>query len=238
MFKPVNSWHASYAGQTVWTYQFGTNFGSDAVCQALSSRTTGAFSTQVSKCVISGGGANVEVTMGVDGTPNFWIQILSSYTLEEFTDSDKIEGSLANFGDELLTNAEVDANDYGMPTGANTPAASTTLTLAKSMNNVMDSGAVTLTFTLGVLTELTSNARMYVDIPKSYRPNLGNLFRCQLCDGEGEMMEELFCEMRWDWSLMVWGPRTATVATTAEEPVSYQLKIMGVQFSASNEAEW
>jgi uncharacterized iron-regulated protein len=34
MFKPVNSWHASYADATVWTYQFGSSvsFGSDAVC--------------------------------------------------------------------------------------------------------------------------------------------------------------------------------------------------------------
>jgi hypothetical protein len=65
-----------------------------------------------------------------------------------------------------------------MPTGANVPAANTTVTLNKTMNNVMDVGTVTLGFTLGVLTELTSDARMYVDIPKSYRPNLGNIYRC------------------------------------------------------------
>jgi hypothetical protein len=104
MFKPVNAWHASYAASTVWTYQFGSNvsFGSDAVCQTHSSKTTGAFSSQVSKCKISGG-ANIDVTMGVDGTPNFWIQVLSSYTLGTLTASDVVKGSLANYGDTLVS---------------------------------------------------------------------------------------------------------------------------------------
>lgn len=65
-----------------------------------------------------------------------------------------------------------------MPTGANVPAANTTVTLAKSMHNVMDVGTVTLTFTLGVLTELDSHARLYVDVPKSYRPDLSEALRC------------------------------------------------------------
>lgn len=80
-----------------------------------------------------------------------------------------------------------------MPTGANTPAANTTLTLAKSMNNVMDVGSVTLTWTLAVLTDLTQEARMYVDVPKVYRPDLGDNIRCSLQDADGAALEELFC---------------------------------------------
>jgi hypothetical protein len=150
LFKPVNSWHASYAGNTVWTYNFGSNlsFADDSVCQALSSTSTGAFSAQVSKCELASNTATI--TMGVDGTPNFWIQVLSSYTVGTFVaGTDVVTGSLANYGSTLVQNQALAAdNPNAMPTGANTPAANTTVTLAKSMNNIMDVGSVTLTWTL------------------------------------------------------------------------------------------
>lgn len=125
-----------------------------------------------------------------------------------------------------------------MPTGANVPAANTTVTLAKSQFNVMDTGKVTLTFTLGVLTELTSTARMYVDVPKSYRPDLGEGGLCQLADAAGVVLENLYCEMQWDWSMKVWGPRTATVSSPTGAPVAYQLILTGVQFTTSNTNAW
>jgi hypothetical protein len=106
------------------------------------------------------------------------------------------------------------------------------------MSNVMDNGAVVLGFTMGVLTELTSTARMYVDVPKSYRPDLGDNYRCQLFDPEGAFLEELYCDMQWDWSLKVWGPRTATVSSPTDAPVEYMLKVLGVQFSTSNTNNW
>ena len=108
-----------------------------------------------------------------------------------------------------------------MPTGANVPAANTTVTLAKSMFNVMDTGSVTLGFTFGVLTEWNSSGRAVVDVPKSYRPDMGENVRCQLCDANGTLMEELYCEMQWDWSLLVWGPRTAAVTSAADAAVTY-----------------
>jgi len=177
--------------------------------------------------------------MGVDGTPNFWIQVLSSYTLGNFTSTDVVKGNLANFGDQLVVAQTPDTdNTNTMPTGANVPAANTTVTLAKSMFNVMDTGSVTLTFTLGVLTELDSHARLYVDVPKSYRPDLGSNIRCLFNDAEGVLVEEVFCEMRWDWSLMVWGPRAATMASPADAPVAFDLVLQGVQFSTSNTNNW
>jgi len=124
-----------------------------------------------------------------------------------------------------------------MPTGANTPAANTTVTLAKSAFNVMDTGKVTLGFTLGVLTELTSTARIYVDVPKSYRPDLGE-FCCCLADANGTVLETLYCEMQWDWSLKVWGPQTAAVSSPTDAPVAYQLIINGVSFTTSNTLNW
>lgn len=148
--------------------------------------------------------------------------MLSSYKLGNFTATDVVKGNLANFGDTLFSAKSPDTDNTNlMPTGANVPAANTTVTLVKTMNNVMDVGSVTLGFTLGVLTELDSHARVYVDVPKSYRPDLGTDFRCQFRDAAGVVLEEVWCEMRWDWSLMVWGPRTATMASPSDAPVAF-----------------
>lgn len=65
-----------------------------------------------------------------------------------------------------------------MPAMAAAPANSTTVALGKSMFNLMDTGSVTFTFTLGVLTSWNSTGRAYVEVPKSYRPDLGDNVRC------------------------------------------------------------
>jgi hypothetical protein len=79
---------------------------------------------------------------------------------------------------------------------------------------------------------------MYVDVPKSYRPDLGDNIRCQLADSAGAVLEELYCAMQWDWSLKVWGPRSAAVTMTTDARVAYQLILSGVHFSESNTKNW
>jgi hypothetical protein len=41
--------------------------------------------------------------MGTTTTPNFWIQVLSSYKLGNFTATDVVKGNLANFADTLFS---------------------------------------------------------------------------------------------------------------------------------------
>lgn len=67
-----------------------------------------------------------------------------------------------------------------LPTGANAPAASTTVTLAKSMTNVMDMGSVTLTFNFGVIESWDAAGRAVLEVPNHYRPELGESLRCTL----------------------------------------------------------
>jgi len=114
-----------------------------------------------------------------------------------------------------------------MPAPAAAPANSTTVAFAKSMFNVMDTGSITFTFTLGVMASWNSTGRAYLEVPKYYRPDLGDGVRCQLTTN-GTLVEELYCEMRWDWSLMVWGPRAASIDNTT----SHELVVSGVVFTA------
>jgi hypothetical protein len=82
--------------------------------------------------------------------------------------------------------------------------------MAKSLTNVMDVGTVTFTFTLTVLTSWNKTGRAVVDVPKSYMPNVGENVGCSLWKG-ADKLEDLYCDMQWDWSLKVWGPRAAAV---------------------------
>lgn len=48
------------------------------------------------------------------------------------------------------------------------------------------------------------------------------------------LVEELYCDMQWDWSLKVWGPRSASIDNTT----SHELVISGVTFTVSNTLQW
>lgn len=93
------------------------------------------------------------------------------------------------FGADVLVNDSAANNTAALQTGANTPAASTTVTLAKSMTNVMDNGAVALSFNFGVLEEWGKTGRAVVEVPKYYRADLGEGLRCLLKDSTGVLLE-------------------------------------------------
>ena len=92
-----------------------------------------------------------------------------------------------------------------LPGPADAPAASTAVALSKSFTNVMDTGTVTFTFTLAVLTSWNKTGRAVVDVPKSYRPDLGENVACSLwkavaaaADGTAspdEKLEDLYCAL-------------------------------------------
>lgn len=58
----------------------------------------------------------------------------------------------------------------------------------------MDVGSVTFTFTLAVLTSWNKTGRAVVDVPKSYRPDLGENVGCSLWLLT-EKLEDLYCDM-------------------------------------------
>ena len=61
----------------------------------------------------------------------------------------------------------------------------------------MDVGTVTITFTLSILTSWNKTGRAVVDVPKSYRPDLGENIRCELYKGTNKL-ENLYCSIQWD----------------------------------------
>jgi len=92
----------------------------------------------------------------------------------------------------------------------------------------MDEGAIALTWDFAVLESWDKAGRAVVEVPKYYRPDLGDGLRCSLRDAAGALLEELYCEMQWDWSLVVWGPRSNTLVKTAENATKYCLCLNGV----------
>ena len=77
---------------------------------------------------------------------------------------------------------------------ANTPAANTPVSLDKSLNTVMDSGTVTLSWDFVVLESWDKAGRAVIEVPKYYRPDLGEDIRCTLLDATKTVMEYLYCD--------------------------------------------
>jgi len=100
----------------------------------------------------------------------------------------------------------------------------------------MDEGSVSLTFDFAVLESWDKDGRAVVEVPKYYRPDLGEGLRCTLADATGVVLEELYCEVQWDWSLVVWGPRSNTLVKTAapDNVTKYCLCLNGVVMNAGS----
>jgi len=219
-FKPkLNNAFETYAAQSVFEYTFvSMAFAADSVCQVWSGDYSGAsHSTKVSSCDVNT--ATVKVTLA-EASENFVVSVLGS-TVWASNDSN-VTGDYKLFGTSVLSHNSALINNTcnypygsGVATTANTPAANTTVTFNRSMTNVMDEGAISLTFDFAVLESWDKDGRAVVEVPKYYRPDLGDGLRCTLNDAAGVLLEELYCEMQWDWSLVVWGPRSNTLVKTA-----------------------
>jgi len=207
-------------------------FATDSVCQVWSGDYSGAaHSNGVSSCTVDT--ASVKVTLAA-ASENFVVSVLGS-TVWAANDSNNVTGDYKLFGTSVLShNSALENNTCTYPSGSgvpatgNTPAANTTVTFNRSMTNVMDEGAVALTFDFAVLESWDKSGRAVVEVPKYYRPDLGDGLRCSLNDAAGVLLEELYCEMQWDWSLVVWGPRSNTLVKTAENATKYCLCLNGV----------
>jgi hypothetical protein len=62
-----------------------------------------------------------------------------------------------------------------------------------------------------------------LNFPSYYNSQLGDGLKCEYVDPEGAL-ETLYCAMKWDWALEVWGPRVAAVA----EKTAFKLRVSGV----------
>lgn len=154
-----------------------------------------AHSNAVSSCNVDT--STVKVTLAT-ASKDFYVNVLGS-TVWKSNDTN-VTGDYKLFTTSVLThnsalinNTSTYPSGSGVPTVANTPAANTTVTLAKSMLNVMDEGTVTLSFNFAVLESWDKSGRAVVEVPKYYRPDLGEGLRCTLKDSTGLVLEELYC---------------------------------------------
>jgi len=129
---------------------------------------------------------------------DFYVSVLGSTTWSN--NDSNVTGDYKMFDVSVLTHNTALINNTcsyptgtGVPTTTNSPAAGTTVTFARSMTNVMDEGSVTLTFNFGVLESWDKDGRAVVEVPKYYRPDLGDGLRCTLKDSAGAVLEELYC---------------------------------------------
>ncbi len=103
----------------------------------------------------------------------------------------------------------------------------TTVTVAKICVNTMDTGSVKFTVTLKTLESWGAAGRAYVDFPNYYRPNLGRMVTCAVEGTDGTVTEVVFCKVRWDHSLEVWGPKGAAIKKDA----AFVLAVNGVSMN-------
>jgi len=206
-----------YATSTI-AYTFGSQtFGSGAICQVMTSSGTapsGTTSDLVRTCAISG--SVVTVTMAKDSTANFHVQIVGMNAWAATAGT--VTGTVSNFGNAVQTAGTASATNVHTAlsvvgttaTSCNdVSAVTTTVTLARSLVNVMDVGMLAFTITPQAY-DWGVNDYAFISFPTYYNPNVGDMLRCSLYDTKTKAdSERLYCAMAWDYTLQVWGPATA-----------------------------
>jgi hypothetical protein len=215
-YKPSTSMPL-YATSTIM-YTFGSQtFGAGAICQVHTSSGTapsGTPSDLVRTCAISG--SVVTVTMAKDGAANFHVQIvgMSAWAATAGT----VTGTVSNFGSAVqtagsasVTNVHTALSVVGTTaTSCNdVSAVATTVTLARSLVNIMDVGMLAFTIT-PKYADWGASDYAFISFPTYYNPTVGDMMRCALYDTKTKAdSERLYCAMAWDYTLQVWGPATA-----------------------------
>ena len=89
----------------------------------------------------------------------------------------------------------------------------------------MDTGDLRFNVTLKKLAVWDSKGFAFVEFPNYFKANVGEYVTCGLEDKAKKAKESLYCEMRWDYSLKIWGPAGKAVKL-ADGP--FILRISGV----------
>ena len=215
-YKPSTSMPL-YATSTVM-YTFGAQtFGTAPICQVMTSSGTSPSNTPsdlVNTCVISG--SAITVTMAKDGAANFHVQVVGGAAFAAAAGT--VTGTVTNFGNAVQTAGTASAtNVHTAMAVVGTTATScndvstvlTTVTLARSLVNVMDVGMLAFTITPKAY-DWDVNSFAFISFPTYYNPNVGEMIRCALYDTKTKADgERLYCATAWDYTLQVWGPATA-----------------------------
>lgn len=220
VFKPQTTM-SLYASTTVAksstiAYTFGSQtFGTGAICQVFTSSGTMPSMTPsdlVYDCAISG--SVVTLRMAKSATANFHVSIVGMDAWLAAA-ANKVTGTVSNFATSVQT-ADADATKQvamaivGTTTASsNTPLATMTAVVGRSLVNVMDVGMVSFTITPKGA-DFGADCLAFISFPTYYNPNIGDMMRCSLYDTKAKADgERLFCSVAWDYTLQVMGPSTA-----------------------------
>ena len=206
-FKPVTAAPSKlYNGSSVLSYTIGNlAFAATSRCQIKTkvNNAPGVHSDAASKCEISG--SVVTITAGKDAaTSNFMVEILNGGAFT-FT-SAAITGTLTNFGTAVESFDSTTGNEVNLTAATQASPATTTITLTKTFVNTMDIAKFSFAVTLGEIAAWDKTGKALITFPSYYPAHLGEGIRCNL--KLTDSTEPLYCALKWDWTLEVWGPRT------------------------------
>lgn len=190
-------------------------------------------SDRVRNCAISG--STVTLSMGLSATINYHVVITAMDAWA--ATAGKVTGTVTNFGDAVQTQDATADNQYALAVvgtttaSSNLPLATMTVTVARSLVNVMDVGMVEFTITPQDAA-FGKNSLAFISFPAYYNPMIGQMMRCSLYDATGKKDgDRLYCNVAWDYTLRVMGPSTDQAKGTA-----FVLRVYGVQMNAHSAA--
>jgi hypothetical protein len=151
---------------------------------------------------------------------NFFVVLLveQKWTLTTRT----VTGDLTNFGKVVQSVESTSTKKTTIASPAVASPNTTGLKLAKTYKYTMDTGEFLLTVTPHYQ-GFNKSTHALVNFPTYYDSQLGDGLRCDYVDSEGAA-ETLYCALKWDWALEVWGPRVGASAAKAE----FKLRVSGV----------
>jgi hypothetical protein len=98
----------------------------------------------------------------------------------------------------------------------------------------MDVGKMTFAFQLKTITSWNITGRAVVEFPTYYAADIGEHVTCSLLDKDKKPVEILFCDVQWDWSLKIWGPRKTAVKTLEDYSIVVHGVVMNNPAAAKN----
>jgi hypothetical protein len=165
-------------------------------------------SAGVSECTVSG--SKVTVKMAASSV-DFFV-VVNRAAAWTSTGSFKISAELKNYGSKVQETDNASGKQMALTAAKTAMATDTTLVVEKTLHNTMDTGSLRFKVTFKKLATWGATNHAFVEFPSYYKPNVGEYLTCAVEDSKKVQKELLYCEMRWDFSLKIWGPAVKAVA--------------------------
>jgi hypothetical protein len=224
-FKPSTT-ASLYAGFSVFEFTFGAQtFGTTAVCSVWTvdgTKPSKTPSDAVKNCEVTG--STVKLTLA-KASSSFFVTVVGMDAWLASTTND-VSVTLKNFGADTAKTSDTAADQFQMPTTANTPTATMTVAVTKSLINVMDVGMVQFAITPKGA-DFGPDSLAFISFPTYYNPTIGSMMRCTMYDATKKTDTRLYCAVEWCYTLKVMGP-----STPAKKDAAFNLRVYGVDMNS------